>query len=94
MDKEYIYRKAISVWGVAAQTDMVIEECAELIKALQKRKRNPNNPTTVDSILEEMVDVEIMLEQLKIIYDYDYSGESHFETTKKTKLRRLVGRLQ
>ena len=41
------------------------------------------------NIIEEMADVEIMLEQLKLMFDYNCD----FESTKKTKLERLAKRL-
>ena len=95
MEKEYVYRKAIDVWGITAQVDMAIEECAELIKALQKRKR-AEGTGTIDDVLEEMADVEIMLEQLKVIFDYTPGGyeKSQFEQLKKLKLKRLLVMLQ
>ncbi|GAI78537.1 unnamed protein product, partial [marine sediment metagenome] len=70
MKNEELYKKAIEKWGYELQINMCIEECAELIKALMKGRRNPKNPNLVDDILEEMVDVEIMIEQLKLIFDY------------------------
>ena len=95
MEKEQIYKKAIIAWGIHAQLDMAVEECAELIKAIQKRKRITDMPMLVDSILEEMADVEIMLEQLKVIYDYsDIVSKSRFEQLKEFKLKRLLERLQ
>lgn len=48
------------------QLDIAIEEMSELIQAICKQKRGKCN---LDNILEEIVDVEIMLEQLKMIYD-------------------------
>ncbi len=59
---EYVYTKAIEFWGGDLQLDVLIEEMAELTQALIKRKRG-----TYDNIDEEIADVEIMLEQAKII---------------------------
>jgi hypothetical protein len=36
MTKKQIYKKALIVWGRTSQMDMLVEECAELIKAMQK----------------------------------------------------------
>ena len=63
-----IYEEAIEKWGANAQMTMAIEECAELIKVLAKHGRKTNG-STYDQILEEMVDVEIMLGQLKMIFN-------------------------
>lgn len=58
---------AINKWGETAQLDMVVEECSELIKAVQKYKRKKDRPQ-VENLIEETVDVLIMIEQLKIIF--------------------------
>ena len=59
-----LMKLAIKKWGKDSQLDMVVEECAELIKAIQKWRRNNDEMP----IIEEAVDVELMLEQLKIIF--------------------------
>ena len=47
---------------------MVIEECSELQKAICKAFRNQGSVKEVDdSILEELVDVIVMCEQLRLI---------------------------
>lgn len=51
-------------YGPSNQMDQTIEECAELIQAINKYKRN-TDVSTKENILEEMADVEIMLEQMK-----------------------------
>ena len=39
-----LYKEAVAVFGHARQAEMMVEECAELIQALQKFKRGePNN---------------------------------------------------
>lgn len=50
------------------QLTVTAEECAELIQAIAKVKRYGENDETLYHLSEEMADVEIMLEQLKIIY--------------------------
>lgn len=39
-EKEEVYKKALSEYGFWDQVEMVHEECAELINALCKLKRN------------------------------------------------------
>ena len=63
---EGLMRKAVELWGRESQLNMVIEECAELINAIQKRRRNRVDD---NDILSEGVDVELCLEQLKLILD-------------------------
>jgi len=69
-------------WGTESQMDMVIEECAELIDAIQKWRRR-----RVDSVkvLEEAVDVELCLGQLKLMLD----SPQLFQNIRKDKLERL-----
>lgn len=63
---EKILVKAIAKYG-EKQLDMVQEECAELIQAISKWKRY-NNTKAKLNIIEEVADVTIMLEQLKIMF--------------------------
>jgi len=80
-DKE-LMQMALKEWGSETQLDMVIEECAELIDAIQKWRRR-----RVDSlkVLEEAVDVELCLGQLKLMLD----APALFENVKRDKLERL-----
>jgi NTP pyrophosphatase (non-canonical NTP hydrolase) len=59
-----ILNTAINTFGEKAQEDIAIEECAELIQAITHKHRGREH-----NIAEEIADVEIMLEQLKIIND-------------------------
>jgi len=89
-----LYKQAIKKWGEDAQIQMCIEECAELIVKLSKRNRNSNGSTT-DDIISELVDVEIMIEQLKIIYakkDSKFNSFT-FEVYKRKKIKRFAERL-
>ena len=87
--------QAINKYGLSAQTDMAIEEMSELIKALLKSRRIEshndrycgNIEDVYKNIQEEIVDVEIMLDQLKIMYGYD-------ESIRAYKINRLVERMK
>ena len=84
---------AVERWGREAQLDMVIEECAELIQAIQKHGRGGEKPgdsgALAASLVEEGVDVELCLEQLKAIM-----GEPVLWARYRTlKLNRLAGKL-
>ena len=59
---------ALSQWGLSAQIGQTVEECAELIVALQKYKRE-SSPETVKNILDEIADVEMMLAQLRLAFE-------------------------
>lgn len=80
-NKYRLYRKAQAQWGTNAQCRMAIEECSELILALLQ--------TNSDKIYEEMADVEIMLEQLKVTFGSRDLVKFH----KLAKLKRLKERL-
>lgn len=84
-----IYQQAIETYGVELQQVVAIEELSELIKAMCKHERDADI-FTINGIWDEIVDVSIMLEQLRIIYDLD---ESIFEDRKNRKLTRLKHRM-
>ena len=86
MNKE-TYRKAINTYGKDKQLDVVIEEMSELTKEICKFKRGHDNH---QKIVEEIADVEIMLQQLKMICDVKCS---ELEGAKYQKTERLAERL-
>jgi len=75
-------------YGDEAQINQGIEEMAELIQAVNKFRRKPVIEN-LENIAEEIVDVEIMLEQYKIIY----AANPIVEKLKNQKLQRLASRL-
>lgn len=84
-----IYLKNIEKNGEDYQLGMAMEECAELIQAINKWKRNGKMITKMDNLLEEIADVEIMLDQLKLI-----TNQAHLiEEIKQQKILRLKGKL-
>lgn len=85
MDEQKIYRAALAAWGADAQTLMVFEEMAELQKELCKAARGRDNR---EQIAEEIADVEIMLEQMKVLHDCADAAAAYRES----KLRRLAVR--
>ena len=75
MMKDYeVLRAAVDTYGKEAQTDMMIEEMSELTKAILKYRRALRHSTARecekerDSVLEEMADVQIMLNQMALIF--------------------------
>lgn len=84
MTDQEIFKTAIEVYGVFNQENMAIEECAELIQAINKKHRGLQH-----NIPEEIADVEIMLEQLKIANDCH--GE--VEYIRKGKIDRLYANI-
>jgi hypothetical protein len=87
MNKEEIYQKAIEVFGIPMQLIMAIEEMSELTKEIIKDLRGKRN---FAHISEEIADIEIMLEQLKIIY----KNADDVNIYKHDKLYRLMNTLE
>lgn len=62
-------------FGYEIQSEQLVEECAELIQAVNKyrRARGTGQPTALskeaafDNLVEEIADVESMLEQIKYL---------------------------
>lgn len=82
-----IEHKAVKTYGKMSQPIVAIEELSELIKELTKCLRCEDN---VDHISEEMADVYIMLDQLRIMFNNDGA----IAKWKLKKLHRLSERMQ
>lgn len=83
--------RAVSVYGESSQVNMAVEEMAELTKALMKDKRDDVNHNSVrENVIEEIADVEIMLDQLKLIYHCF----ADVENIKEFKINRLAERIE
>ena len=80
--------EAIRQNGYKMQTMVAIEEMAELTKELVKFMRGEHN---TDAIAEEIADVEIMIRQMKIIYDIK---DEDVEKYRVMKLDRLKNKLE
>lgn len=65
-EKNKVLHDAIKEWGTSAQILMAIEECAELIVALCHGFRKRLEEGEVET---EIADVQIMLDQLRLIFD-------------------------
>ena len=82
---EKIYIKLISKFGCDNQIIVGIEELSELQKELTKQLRGNGN---INHIVSEIADVEIMLEQIKIIFNC----KKEVENTKYYKIYRTKKR--
>ena len=78
----YTMNRALDTWGSDAQILMFFEESAEATEAILHHKRGK---TDVDHVIEELADLQIMLHQMRILYDHD----SQFNTVYNQKLERL-----
>lgn len=87
IDDISVLKNAINTYGKDIQTIVAIEELSELQKELCKALRNKAN---IEHIVEEMADVDIIFNQLKIIFEI---GENEIEANKRYKLNRLRDRI-
>jgi NTP pyrophosphatase (non-canonical NTP hydrolase) len=79
---------AIEKWGASIQLIMCIEEMSELTKEISKYFRGKDNKK---DLIEEMGDVYIMLEQMKIIFDVQ---EKELHDSIENKIKNLEIRLK
>lgn len=87
MHETDILQWAITKYGEDAQMKMVLEEMSELQKEICKRWRGKDN---LDAIAEEVADLEIMLDQVKLMLDI----QVHVQQRRTEKLLRLQKRLE
>lgn len=89
IDRELLER-ALVAYGLDAQIDKVVEECAELIHSLMKLKLNwSQNGGSLDRVYSEIADAYIMIEQASIIF-----GETAVQKYVDSKQNRLRTRLE
>ncbi|MGQ4893507.1 MAG: hypothetical protein ACP6IQ_02655 [Candidatus Njordarchaeia archaeon] len=86
MNERKLYASALLKWGLDSQFGVLQEEAAELIVAISHYLRQRIDE---EKLLEELVDIEIMLEQIKMCFDEDKIKE-----IKDEKLKRLEKRLE
>lgn len=87
IDEKTVFQTAINEYGSYAQSMMLLEEMSELQKEICKSYRGKDN---AEQIAEEIADVEIMLAQVKMIYDVAEDAEKWREA----KVKRLAERLR
>lgn len=83
---------ALEHYGERAQVDMMLEEMAELSKALLKLRRaqkfrEPGQRLLMEDVAEEIADVQIVLDQMKLLFP-------GWETWMQKKLQRLEERIE
>ena len=97
-----VLESSTKTFGVDKQLEMVVEECAELILAIQKYKRNPTEHVLYTMILQETADVEIMINQIRLIFgkvifdrvDCKITGNEKIDFNINFKIDRLQKRIE
>ena len=76
-----------TIYGSDAQLTKAIEELAELSKAICKYKLGEKDGK---DIIQEVADVEIMTEQIKLMFDC----HAEVERIKVVKIQRMINRVK
>lgn len=84
---EEVYKRIIAWYGRKAQTIKACEELSELMDVLCK---GLNKKMDLEALAEEMADVQVMIEQLKIIYNIP---EEKLARIRKEKIERTQCRM-
>lgn len=89
------YRQVIEHYGQESQSDAIIEEAAELIHAICKYRhavrRGEDTAGVREQVVEEIVDLQIALDQAKLIFSGDSpAAEKRYEECRQKKLARLA----
>jgi hypothetical protein len=82
-----VFEAAIQHYGVEAQQKLVLEEMSELQKEICKMWRGRDN---IDHIAEEVADVEITLDQLKLMLNIEYKVFDFRQQKVQRQVQRLV----
>lgn len=77
-------------YGYEPQSNMLIEEMAELTQAISKYRRD-NSKKNFDNIIEEIADVEVMLHQIKHLLGIN---PKYVEIIKEQKVHRTAKRIE
>jgi NTP pyrophosphatase (non-canonical NTP hydrolase) len=80
-----LYQATLQKWGVEAQYDQAVEECAELIATLKHLRRGRVDE---EAVAEELADVYLMIGQLVYMI-----GEERVAAAVERKIARLLGHL-
>ena len=79
----------ISYYGEQFQIDKAIEEMSELTQALIKARQGPDN-LTEENVLEEIADVWVMTEQLKLIFKGQEVVEEYIDYKISRQMQRIM----
>lgn len=82
-EKEYLILKAISYYGIQSQYDQFHEEVGELMTKLNHFKRNR---CSLEDVIVEMIDVEQMINALKLVYEIP---EELYQTIEEKQYQKL-----
>ena len=79
MENKYILQKSIDTYGEKAIIDLFFEEAAQLTYALMTVRRYGTESKRVEGVVDEIADVTICLEYLKMIYKCDKAVDDRID---------------
>lgn len=82
-------RNALKKYGIEHQTLMLCEECGELIQAANKTLRYGIDSTRAQ-LTEEMADVLVMVEQIRMYYGIDWMELNRMYCEKVERLEKRM----
>lgn len=93
-------KETAKYYGYEAQSNQLVEECAELIQAVNKYRRvevglgqpvsEDKKAVALENLIEEIADVELMLEQVKYLLQIP---EEELDAVKLYKVNRTKERI-
>lgn len=92
----HTFNQSIAKYGKEPQCRQLMEECAELIQAVNKMLRyedRPAEPEYYANLIEEIADVEIMLYQLKVMFNIDDDQVFAFKVEKAKREQERLKKL-
>lgn len=87
-ERKAVYENAIAHYGMRSQIGVAVEEMAELTKELARLDRHEG--TTLGKLIDEIADVTIMLEQLRLMFNVNQPVQDRIDY----KVERLVWRME
>lgn len=82
-----LYKACLNKSTKERQLIKFLEESSELNQAIAKYLLNPKSASNMDDIIEELIDTELMVKQLKYIIKLEHS--ILYTTKKKEKLQKV-----
>lgn len=86
-------KKIFKHYGFNAQAQKTIEELGELVTAIVKFQKS-GSYEDFQHLTEEVVDVEIMIQQLKFEICSTKDGKERYKKTREFKLDRQIKRIE
>lgn len=92
--EENIFKLSLDKWGEEAQYNQMVEECAELIVAINKYKRfldgekKQTKEEVMFNLFEEIADVKICIQQLEYIF-----GTEKIDEVYKLKMQKFLNQI-